>query len=58
MPERPRSRRFWGAALAVLAAAWTASVGLWLAGATPYPWGWLIGLVLIGWVAHRLRSPD
>lgn len=58
MPELPRSRRFWRGVLAGLAAAWAASVGLWLAGATPYPWGWLVGLVLIGWTVHRLRSLD
>ncbi len=58
MPELPRARRFWRAVLAGLAAAWAASVGLWLAGVTPYPWGWLVGLVLIGWTVHRLRSLD
>ena len=58
MPEPPRSRRFWRAALAMLASAWAASVGLWLAGVSPYPWGWLVGLVLIGGIAHRLRSPE
>ena len=44
--------------LAGLAGAWAASVGLWLAGVTFYPWGWLVGLVLIGWVVHRLRALD
>lgn len=56
MPERPRSRRFWRWTLAGLAVAWTASMGLFLAGVSPYPWGWLLGLVLIGGVAHHLRS--
>ena len=56
MPELPRSRRFWRWVLAGLAGAWIASVGLFLAGVTPYPWGWLVGLVLIGWTVHRLRA--
>ncbi len=48
----------WLLLLAALALAWCASMGLFLAGAFSYPWGWLVLLVLIGWTWFKAREGD
>ena len=54
--ERERQRRLWRLAGAGLAAAWCASVGLFLAGVLAYPWGWLVLPVLAAWCWYRVRG--
>ena len=54
--ERERRRQRWRVACVGLAAAWCASIGLFLAGVLAYPWGWLVLLVLLAWCGYRLRS--
>ena len=54
--ERERQRRLWGLACIGLASAWCASIGLFSIGVLPYPWGWLVLLVLLAWCWYRLRG--